>query len=190
MVLAWSGKPALPNQRQKSGAEPLPVVCLITPQYKRLSPADDTGRRGSGWRRRRREGGGNNQGCKAIKALVNVDWMSLRSAVEAEEHASPCVHGKLRELMWGRCIWDDTRLQVYLRMCENAINQQAAARRGARFNVRIACIIFIRPHIRISSPMIKKNEKTCIFFKFLNKAVKFYPFFFFFFEEKCPKAPT
>lgn len=38
-------------------------------------PADDM------WRRRRsgRKGGTNNVGCKAIKAPVNVDWVSLRS---------------------------------------------------------------------------------------------------------------
>lgn len=41
MVLARSWKPAPSNEGWKLDAAALPVVCLITPRYKRLRPADN-----------------------------------------------------------------------------------------------------------------------------------------------------
>lgn len=89
MVLAWSWRPALFNQCWKLDAVPLPIAWLITPWYKRLRPADEEEVEG---REAGREGGSNNSGCKAIKAPVNVDWVSLRSRRKTEECASVCAH--------------------------------------------------------------------------------------------------
>lgn len=77
-----SWKPALSNQSWMLDTELLPVAWLITPWYK--------GRGLLMRRRRRRKGGSNKAGCKAIKAAVNVDWVSLRSRWKTEECPSMC----------------------------------------------------------------------------------------------------